>query len=76
MVPKTIYCHGEASEFPVDKFKHNDDGEIHVPYIHKASPPHYWTGEEWKPGNRNGGEESGGVIDRIPVTLAAPEDTL
>ncbi len=71
MEPKTIYCHGEASEFPVGEFrkKAHNKGERHVPYIHNTSPPHYWTGEECEPRGDNG-------IHNIPVTLAAPGSTL
>jgi hypothetical protein len=43
--PKMIYCHGEAREFPVDDFR-KKDGKLCVPYIHKAEPDHYWTGED------------------------------
>ena len=41
MEPETIYCHGEAAEFPVAQFRRNEDGSLHVPYIHDVNPPHW-----------------------------------
>jgi hypothetical protein len=71
MKSKMIYCHGEASEFPISEFLEDeqDAKKLHVPYVHNASTPHYWTGEEYEPRGSNGNYS-------IPVTLAAPENTL
>ncbi len=73
--PETIYCHGEACEFPAADFRHNkdDDNKLHIPYIHEVSPPHYWTGEECKPrGNGKDGDARDSVIGTIPNPLAPP----
>jgi hypothetical protein len=43
--PKSIYCHGEAREFPAKDFV-DKKGELCIPYIHDTERPHYWTGED------------------------------
>jgi len=46
MSPEKIYCHGEAAEFPVEQFRTNEDGSLHMPYIHDVHPSHWAsTGE-------------------------------
>jgi hypothetical protein len=45
MEPKTIYCHGEAREFPADDFRKKKN-KLCVPYIHETEKAHYWTGED------------------------------
>ena len=43
---KTIFCHGEAQEFPSDQFGKDDDGNL----IHNVGRKHYAaTGEYVKP---------------------------
>lgn len=35
------YGHGERQPFPEEEFRHDPDGKIHRPYIHKVPKPHY-----------------------------------
>jgi hypothetical protein len=44
MQPKTIYCRGEAARFPVEEFRHLEDGTLAKPFIHETEIPHYVTG--------------------------------
>ncbi len=57
MDPKTIYCHGEAAEFPVEQFRRNKDGSLHMPYIHDIDPPHWATNGEPLKGDSTPGVE-------------------
>jgi len=58
--PRSIYCHGEAGEFPLEQFLRRD-GRLLIPHIHDVGRPHYaLTGE---PAPR---EEGGVVKERIP----------
>jgi hypothetical protein len=50
--PKTIYCHGEARDFPAKDFRKKKK-KLCTPYVHKTENPHYWTGEDLEPSEIN-----------------------
>ena len=45
-----IFCYSEAATFPDSEFRRDQDGKLHVPYIHETGSPHYRTGEPLSPG--------------------------
>jgi hypothetical protein len=40
-----IYCHGEPGVFPDTEFLRDQNGQLHIPYIHKRGSDHYSSGQ-------------------------------
>jgi hypothetical protein len=66
MIPRKIYCHGEADSFPEEEFKRDKKNRL----VHKAGIPHYAATGEPVSAGIHGIEGAYDPIDEV----AAEED--